>query len=175
MTTGTNLSPHESIKLIRETQRLSHLKAIPGKWFCFFVSLMTGLSFGLLSNQSVLALIPIALFPVIVYIQKQKTGLWPLGFAPILRQGDGLYSFSHYWKDRLKVKTYIHIVNLLSILIMLSFPMLFIKILEFRDNGIWWAPIASGIIMGLSHFTILLNYRNFQIIKFNKNNHNNNE
>ena len=175
MVTDTNLNPHDSIKLIKETQRLSNLKAIPGRWFYFILSLITGLSFGLLCNQSLLAIIPVALFPVVVYIQKQKTGLWPLGFAPILRQVDGLYSFGDYFKDMLKVKTTIHIVNLLSILIMLSLPVLFIEILEFRDNGHWWAPIASGTIMGLSHFILLLNYRNFHIIQFSNNNKNNNE
>jgi len=163
---GSHLSAEESIKLIRDAQSLSCLKAISGKWFCFFISLITGLSFGLLSNQSVLALIPIAFFPVIVYMEKRKKGLWPLGFAPVLRQGNGLYSFSDYWKDTLKVKTSIHIVNLIAMLIMLSFPLLFIEILEFKDSGMWWAPIASGTIMALSHFTILVNYRNFQITQF---------
>jgi len=164
--TVTHLSADESIKLIRDAQNLSHLRAISGKWFCFFVSLITGVSFGLLSNQSALALIPILFFPVIVYIEKRKKGLWPLGFAPVLRQGTGLYSFSDYWKDTLKVKTSIHIVNLIAMLIMLSFPLFFIRILEFRDSGIWWAPIASGTIMALSHFTILMNYRNFQFSQF---------
>jgi hypothetical protein len=171
METDTSLSAQESIKLARETQRLSNLKAIPGKWFYFFVSVITGLSFGLLSNQSLLAFIPISFFPVIIYVQKNRTGLSPLGFAPILRQGNGFYSFRDYWKDMLKVNTYIHMTNLIAILIMLSFPFLFIKILEFRDVGFWWAPIASGITMGVSHLIILLNYRNFHIIQFgNKNN-----
>jgi hypothetical protein len=166
METDTSLSPQESIKLVREAQELSNFKAIPGKWFYFFVSVITGLSFGLLSNQSLLAFIPISLFPIIIYVQKNKTGLSPLGFAPIFSQGNGFYSFRDYWKDMLKVNTYIHMTNLIAILIMLSFPFLFIKILEFRDAGFWWAPIASGITMGLSHFIILFNYRNFHIIQF---------
>jgi len=170
MTTDTDLSPHDSIRLIKDTKKLSNLKAIPKRSFYFAISLITGLSFGFLSNQSMLALIPIALLPVLVYIQKNKKGLWPIGFVPFLRQGDGLYSFNDYCKDMLKVNTYIHVVNLISILIMLSFPLLFIRVLEFRDQGNWWAPIACGTIMGLSHLIILINYRNFQIIKFSNNN-----
>lgn len=113
-----------------------------------------------------MAIIPITLFPVVLYFHKHKTGLWPLGFAPFLVQSDGFYTFSDYWKDILKVKIYIHMVNLISILIMLSFPFFFINVLEFRDQGMWWAPIASGTIMGLSHFVIMLNTGNFARIKY---------
>jgi hypothetical protein len=167
MATSTNLNPHESINLIRDTQRLSKLKAIPSKCFCFLASLITGLSFGLLCNQSPLAAVAIALFPALIYVQKQKTGVWPLGFAPFTVQVDSFYSVKDYWQDILKVKAYSHLVNLLSIMIMLSFPFLFINILEFRDQGNWWAPMANGIIMALSHFIILLNARSFYKIKYN--------
>ena len=170
MVADTNLSPQESIKLIKDVQRLSYLKAIPGKWFYYLVSLMTALTFGLLSNQSIFVFVPIVLFIVIVYIQKHKTGLWPVGFAPVLSNRSGLYSYRHYWKDMQKVAIYVQIVNLISILTMLFFPFLFIKILELRDSGFWWAPIASGMIMGLAHLAILLNHRNFQLIQFSKNN-----
>lgn len=164
------LDPQRTLDLIKEAQNSGKLKALPGTWFYFLVSFLIGLSFGLLSNQSILAIIPVCVLPVIVYIQKRKSGFWPTGFIPFLRQHSGLYKFSDYWQDLFKVKSYLLLINLLAILIMFSFPFLFINILEFRDNGNWWAPMATGAIMGFCQFVILINFRKFQIVKLTNNN-----
>ena len=75
MATDNSLNIHQSIKLARN----------PGNWFCFFVSLTVGLAFAFMCNQqSLLVLSSVASFPIIIYIQKRNTGLWPFGFTPFI-------------------------------------------------------------------------------------------
>ena len=97
--TDSNFNPAESIRIARDAQRLCHLKAIPGKWFCFFLSMSIGLGFGFMCNQQVLwVFIAIALFPIITYVHKRNTGLWPFGFAPFIGQVDSFHSNGGFWK-----------------------------------------------------------------------------
>jgi len=158
MSTDSNLNPHESFKLARDMQRLSNLKAIPGNWFCFFVSLSMGLSFGFLCNQQVVwVFISIAIFHITLYIQKRKTGLWPFGFAPFMGQVNSFKPNRSFWK---KMKMNLA-VQLISLVIVLSLCASYVDILEFRDKGNWWVPIASGVIMGLAMFIILVNSNSY--------------
>jgi len=161
MEINSSLNPHESIKLAKQAQRTSNLKAIPGNWFCFLVSLTVALAFGFMCNQqSFFTLISVSAFPLIIYIQKRKTGLWPFGFAPFIGPVDSFSSKSTFWK-KMKVNL---AIQLISSIVVLSFFVSFVNILEFRDKGFWWAPIASGTIVGVAIFTILLSsnkyYRN---------------
>ncbi len=163
MEINSSMNPHESIKLAKQAQRLSNLKAIPGNWFCFFVSLTVGLAFGFMCNQqSLFSLISVTAFPLIIYIQKRNTGLWPFGFAPFIRPVDSFYSKSIFWK-KMKVNL---AVQLISSMVVLFFFVSFVDILEFRDEGFWWAPIASGTIVGVAIFTILLSSNNYYRNKY---------
>jgi len=158
---NSRLNPHESIKLARESQRLSNLKAIPGNWFCLFISSIAGLAFGFMCNQHViLAFSSVALFPIVTYIQKHNTGMWPFGFAPFIGKVDSFTCKKVFW-NKMKVNL---LVQLLSSMVILYFFISFVDILEFRDKGFWWAPIASGCIVGVAFFIILLSsnsyYRN---------------
>ena len=151
--TDSNFKLCESIRIARDAQRLCNLKAIPGKWFCFFLSLSIGLCFAFMCNEQVIwVFISVALFPFITYVHKHKTGLWPFGFAPFIGQVDNFHSNRGLWK-KMKVNL---VVQLLSILVVLSMFMFFVDILEFRDKGFWWAPIASGTVMWLAMYILLL-------------------
>ena len=163
----SSLNPNESIKLARDMQRLSNLKAIPGNWFCFFVSLSMGLCFGFMCNQQVLyALISIVIFHLIIYIQKRNTGLWPFGFTPLIRQVNSIQSNKHFWK-KMKINL---AVQLISSVIVLSLFASYVDILEFQDEGYWWAPIASGTVVGAAMFILYVNSNNYFRNKYSAHN-----
>lgn len=163
VSTDSSLNANESIKLVSDMQKLSNLKAIPGNWFCFFISLSIGLCFGFMCNQQVLwALISIAIFHLTIYIQKRKTGLWPFGFAPFMRQVNSVKSNRYFWK-KMKVNL---ALQLISSVIVLSLFASYVDILEFRDEGYWWAPIASGTIVGIAMFIIYVNSNNYYRNKY---------
>jgi hypothetical protein len=160
-------SLRESIKLARDMQRLGNLKAIPGNWLCFYVSLTVGMYFGFLCNQQVLGVfICIVIFHITIYIQKRKTGLWPFGFAPLMGQVNNFPSNRYLWK---KMKMNLT-VQLISSVVMLSLCVSYVDILEFRDKGFWWVPIASGASMGLALFIISINSNNYYRNKYSVNN-----
>jgi len=163
METDNKLNLHESITLAREAQRLSNFKSIPGNWFCFFVSLTVGLAFGFMCNQqSLWALTSVASYPIIIYIQKRNTGLWPFGFSPFIRQVNNFHAKSGFWK---KMKINLS-VQLISSLVLLSVFASFVDILEYRDKGFWWAPIAGGTMVGVAIFIILLSSNNYHRNKY---------
>jgi len=157
------LNPSESIKIARDAQRLSNFRAIPGKWFCFFVSLSVGLGFGFMCNQQVLGVfISIASFPIITYVHKRNTGLWPFGFAPFIGQVDNFHSNNTFLKT-MKVNLAIQLISAVAVLALF---VSFVDILEFRDKGFWWAPIASGTTMWLAMFILLLSSNNYFRTKY---------
>jgi len=163
MTTDNRLNLHESIKAAKDTQRLSHLHAIPRNWFCFFISISVGLAFAFMCNQQpFMVLISVASFPVILYIQKRKTGLWPFGFAPFVGQVDSFHSNKGFWK-KMKVNL---AVQLISSMVVLSLFGSFVDILEFRDEGFWWAPIASGTVVAIATFIILFSSNHYYRHKY---------
>jgi len=167
MTIDKSLNLDESIELAKDTQRLSNLSAIPGNWFCFFVSLSVGAAFGFMCNQQVLmVLTSVVSFPVIIYINKCKTGLWPFGFAPFVGPVDSFHSNKGTWKY-MKMNS---VLQLISFMVVLSLFVSFVDILEFRDKGAWWAPIASGTIMASAIFTVLITSNNYYRKKYSVHN-----
>lgn len=112
-----------------------------------------------------MALLAILFFPLIIFFQKQKTGLWPFGFAPFMGTVDSFNSGRGFWK---RMKLNITIQTLSSVLI-LSLYIMYVDILELRDQGYWWAPIASGAIMGLSLYCLFTSSNNYYRAKYSDN------
>ncbi|NQZ10861.1 MAG: hypothetical protein HRT35_27225 [Algicola sp.] len=102
------------------------------------------------------------LFPIIVYVQKRKTGLWPFGFAPFVGQIDDFHANRYFWK-KMKVNL---AVQLIAFMVALSLFVLYVDILEFRDKGCWWAPIASESIIGMVIFIVFVNSNNYHRKKY---------
>ena len=167
MATDNSLNLHESIKWAKEAQRLSNLTAIPGNWFCFFVSLTVGLAFAFMCNQqSLLVLSSVASFPIIIYIQKRNTGLWPFGFTPFIGPVD-----SFPWKNSFCKKVKVNwAIQLISSVVVLYLFVSFVDILEFRDKGFWWAPIASGTVVAVAIFIVLLSSNHYYRNKYSVDN-----
>jgi len=155
MKSNTDNNPHESMKLIKEIQRKSYLKAIPSRRFNLMMALTAGLAFMFLGEQSRLALIAGPMFAVIIFYEKYKSGMWPY---VILSSKE---SKIDYWD----LYTSNVVSNTVSFFLS-SFPWLLLYTWELKDSGLEWAPLASGTLMAMAAYFLAQNPSDYFRKKF---------
>ena len=61
-------------------------------------------------------------------------------------------------------------IQLISSVVVLYLFVSFVDILEFRDKGFWWAPIASGTVVAVAIFIVLLSSNHYYRNKYSVDN-----
>ncbi len=151
-----NEKSEHSLDLIHKMENKSQLRSIPPRWFNYTISLLAGIFFALIIEIGILGLITLPVMLCLVIFHYRKAGVWPYFFKPAKKVASDI-------KEEFTSKIFINIILIIG---MVMCPFFLIKVIEFKANGISYAPYVGAVL--ISAYTLLATEtsRNFYLKKY---------